>query len=212
MVNEALSVEIRRLEERLARDPASPLFAPLADAYRKAGRLEAAITLCRDGLRRYPHYTTARMILARAYLETGDGAAAERELQEVLTQTPDDLQAHRLLAEIYRDRGEAEAAIRHLERVLLLDPFDAWARGQREVLRVQRPAGGRRTILEDDVFATVTFGDLCFQQGHYDDAIRIYSRVLGSDPGNVRARQRLDEALRSRGRRGAARSNSSGRH
>src|SRR5712692_6543950 len=72
---------IRRYEERLARDPASLAFAPLADAYRKAGRTREAINLCREGLGRFPHYTTARLILAKAYLDADDVEAglAERE-------------------------------------------------------------------------------------------------------------------------------------
>jgi len=36
---------IRRYEERLAKDPAGLAFAPLADAYRKAGREEDARSL-----------------------------------------------------------------------------------------------------------------------------------------------------------------------
>ena len=76
---EAAQSAIRRYEERLAKDPASLAFAPLADAYRKAGRSREAIRLCREGLDRFPHYATARLVLAKALLDEGDtdGAAAE---------------------------------------------------------------------------------------------------------------------------------------
>ena len=60
----ALTAAIRRQQERLQRDPTSLAFAQLADLYRKAGRIREAIAVCRDGLGRYPHYTTARLILA----------------------------------------------------------------------------------------------------------------------------------------------------
>ena len=68
----AIAGAIRRHEERLARDPSSLAFAQLADLYRKAGRTQDAVTLCRDGLARYPHYTTARLILAKAHLAAGE--------------------------------------------------------------------------------------------------------------------------------------------
>ena len=63
-VDDALAAAIRRHEERLARDPASLAFAQLADLYRKAGRTREAVALCRNGLVKHPHYTTARLILA----------------------------------------------------------------------------------------------------------------------------------------------------
>src|SRR6266478_4982602 len=46
----AATSAIRRYEERLAKDPGSLAFAPLADAHRKAGRTGEAIRLCREGL------------------------------------------------------------------------------------------------------------------------------------------------------------------
>src|SRR5262245_20665996 len=71
---------IRRYEERLMRDPSSLAFAPLADAYRKIGRTREAINLCREGLARFQHYTTARLILVKAHLDDGNPEAALAEL------------------------------------------------------------------------------------------------------------------------------------
>src|SRR4029079_18288852 len=72
---------IRRYDERLARYPTSLVFAALADAYRKTGRVRDAIRLCREGLERFPQYVTARLILAKALLDEGDPDAALREAQ-----------------------------------------------------------------------------------------------------------------------------------
>src|ERR1043165_2364216 len=80
----ALAAAIRRQEERVQRDPASLAFAQLADLYRKAGRTAEAITVCRDGLARFPHYTTARLILAKAYQAEGDLDRALAELTAIL--------------------------------------------------------------------------------------------------------------------------------
>src|SRR5438093_13115392 len=96
----ALDATIRRHEERLARDPTSLAFAQLADLYRKAGRTRDAVALCRDGLARYPHYTTARLILAKALAADEQLAQALVELNAILEVSPNDLQCHLLSAKV----------------------------------------------------------------------------------------------------------------
>src|SRR5262245_25531432 len=104
-VEEAWAATIRRYEDRMSRDPGSLAFAPLADAYRKAGRTEDAVRLCREGLVRYPEYSTARLILAKALLDAGEAEAALAETRDLLARTPADAQAHRLAAEVFRRLG-----------------------------------------------------------------------------------------------------------
>ena len=81
----AQAAAIRRHEERLARDPSSLAFAPLADAYRKLGRTQEAIRLCREGIERFPHYTTARLILAKALLDEGQVDEASAALEAIVS-------------------------------------------------------------------------------------------------------------------------------
>ena len=95
----AMATAIRRQEERLAKDPTSLAFAQLADLYRKAGRQADAIATCRAGLLRYPHYTTARLILAKALLVENDPTGALTEIEAILQVSPKDVQCHRLAAE-----------------------------------------------------------------------------------------------------------------
>lgn len=203
----AASSAIQRYEERLARDPASLAFAALADLYRKAGRIEEAIVLCRDGLQRYPHYATARLILAKACLSTGDSKSALAELGLVIAQNPDDAQAHRLLADLYRRQGAVDLAVRHLERVAVLDPSDREAARLRDLLSGSAcgEASPLRKVLEGDTFVTVAFGTLCLEQGLHDEAATIFLRILKRDPHHAAARERLEEALgvRSQRKRGA---------
>jgi tetratricopeptide (TPR) repeat protein len=196
---------IRRYEERLAKDPTSLAFAPLADAYRKAGRIKEAIDLCQEGLSRHPDFPAARMILARAYMADGNQEEALRELNRVAAITPDDVQCHRLLADLYRKAGELDRAVIHLERVISLDPGDKEAKAARDLLKGQTPQGEaqgvRRLLLDDDTFATVTFGSLCFQQGLLDEAAAIFVRVLRREPGNRAVRERLEEVLKAKTQR-----------
>lgn len=199
---------IRRYEERLANAPTSLAFATLADLYRKAGRARDAIALCRDGLRRYPQYATARLILAKAYLSEGDAEGALAELSRVVAQSPDDVQPHRLLADLYRRRGNLDLAARHLDRVVALDPADREAARLRDLLLRGRAPGegsGLWKILDDDTFVTVSFGTLCLEQGLLEEAAAIFLRILRRDPDNLSARERLEQTLgaRNQRRRGA---------
>jgi tetratricopeptide (TPR) repeat protein len=196
---------IRRQEERLARDPASLAFAQLADLYRKAGRTRDAIALCRNGLTRYPHYTTARLILAKALVADGQLAPAQVELEAILEMSPNDVQCHRLAAEIQRRLGHIDEAVRHLEAAVALDPSDRESQGLLSLLRAAAPpsgeAAGLARVLTDDTFATVTFGALCLEQGCVEEAAQIFTRILRKNPDHREARDRLESALRARQRR-----------
>lgn|SRR5262249_52216271 len=189
---------IRRYEERLARDPGSLAFAPLADAYRKVGRTRDAIRLCRDGLDRFPEYATARLILAKALGDEGDTDAALAEVQAMLQRHPTDAQAHRLAGDLERRRGQLEAAASHLREALALDPADRESRVLLEVLEGGKAGGGSSVerLLADDTFATMSFATVCLEQGLVDEAAQICLRLLRKDPAHAQARLRLDEALR----------------
>lgn len=208
MAEDAAASAVRRYEERLAKDPTSLAFAALADLYRKAGRTREAIALCREGLERYPRYTTARLILAKAYLTERNQEDALRELSQVVAQNPDDVQAHRLLSDLYRRGGALDLAARHLDHVLALEPGDREAARLRDLLRSGGALGetsGLRKILEDDTFITMSFATICLEQGLMEDAAAIFLRILKRDPDNLSAREGLEEALggRSQRRRGA---------
>jgi tetratricopeptide (TPR) repeat protein len=194
----ATAAAIRRYEERLSKDPSSLAFAPLADCYRKTGRTAEAIELCREGLKRFPAYGTARLILAKALADAGEGEAALAEVKILVETTPADVPAHRLASELHRRAGRLDEAVAHLRQVAALDPADREARLALEVLDGGAPAEGSplRRLLTDDTFVTMSFGSACLAQGLVDEAAQIFVRLLRRDPGHARARERLDEALR----------------
>jgi tetratricopeptide (TPR) repeat protein len=190
---------IRRYEERLAKDPSSLAFAPLADAYRKAGRIGEAVRLCEDGLGRFPHYATARLILAKALLDEGQGDRARGELETIVAAGARDAEAHRLLGEIHRKAGRLEAALEQLEHASRLDPSDRESRLAAEMLRGRgrAPEGSPlAALLTGDTFATESFGALCLEQGLVDEAAQVLLRVLQTKPGVTTAREQLERAIR----------------
>jgi len=199
----ALAAAIRRYEERLVRDPSSLGFAVLADLYRKAGRLDDAITVCRDGLIRHPHYATARLILAKALLARQDFGGALAEMEAILRVNPKDVQCHRLASEVHRRLGRIDDAVRHLEQAASLDPGDRESCALLGLLRAGAPVGdsGVARLLADDTFVTVAFGTLCLDQGLADEATIVFTRLLRNDPDDAGAQERLEAALRGRSRR-----------
>jgi tetratricopeptide (TPR) repeat protein len=107
----ALSPRVEELKRRVQQDPASIAFAALAEEYRRAGRLQDAIEVCRAGLQRHPAYLSARVTLGRALLEIGEIDEGREHLEQVLKIAPENLAAIRALAEIHRraDFGGADA-------------------------------------------------------------------------------------------------------
>src|SRR3954468_23950919 len=80
-------------------DPTSRIFAPLAEAYRKAGLVDEAIEIAREGLRVHPHFVGGRVALARALFDKEKYEEVATELSAVVQDAPDNLIAQRLLGE-----------------------------------------------------------------------------------------------------------------
>jgi tetratricopeptide (TPR) repeat protein len=199
------SDEIRHYEARLAREPSSQAFAALGEAYRRAGRWDEAVDLCRQGVERYPEYATARLVLAKALLDRGDGRAARVEVERFLEGDGDHEPALRIAVECALREGDPPGALRHVRRLALIDPHDRAVAGLERALEaavgrgVSPEAGGLWPVLADDTFATVAFGELCVAQGLADEAISVFSRILVRHPDDERARARLAELGRPRG-------------
>jgi predicted Zn-dependent protease len=106
------SARIEELRRRVEKDPASIVFAQLAEEHRRAGEYEDAIRVCREGLAHHPDYLSARVTLGRALLEAGQVDDARHELEQVAHAAPDNLAARRALADIQRrhDEGSGPAA------------------------------------------------------------------------------------------------------
>ncbi len=119
-----LSPEIEKYVQILRKDPRSPVFAALSDAYRKGGLLDEAIAVANEGLKHNPNYTTGRIALGRAYYDKEDLDRAMDELGRVVKAMPDNIIAHRLIADIFIKKSDSDSAIKELKTVLYLSPND----------------------------------------------------------------------------------------
>jgi tetratricopeptide (TPR) repeat protein len=124
----AANPRTEELRKRLARDPGSRLFAQLAEELRKAGELDEAIAVCREGLEKHPNYPSARMTLGRALVDRGELTEASQQFQEVLRSAPDNILAVRLHAECLEGLGEVEEALAQYQSALALGAGDAQLR------------------------------------------------------------------------------------
>jgi tetratricopeptide (TPR) repeat protein len=197
--------EIRQYEARLRREPSSQAYAALGEAYRRAGRLDDAIAVCRQGLERHPGYSTTRFVLAKACRDRGDAAAARAEIARFLEAEPDHEPALRLVVECALSLGDPVGGLEPLRRLAVLDPQDRAVQGQLRALetaagwsRTAGEAGGLWPLLLDDTFATMTFGDLCLAQGLLDEATAVFGRIVNRTPDHEGARARLAEIGRTR--------------
>ncbi len=100
------SARIEELRRRVEADPASLAFAQLAEEFRRAGALQEAVRVCREGLAQHPGYVSARVTLGRALFELEQYDEAQTELEAVLLTAPDNLIALRSIADIQQRRHD----------------------------------------------------------------------------------------------------------
>lgn len=135
-----LSPEIEKLGEKLAKDPSSKMFLPLAEEYAKGGMLEEALTVLKDGLKYHPGYVSARVALGKVYQKKGLLKEALDEFKKVISANPDNILAHKKLAEVHQKLGNIQDAIKSCNTVLLLNPKDEEIRAMLKQLEGGAPA------------------------------------------------------------------------
>ena len=106
------------LRRRIQEDPASLVFADLAEECRLLGLADDAVAVARAGLAHHPSHLGARVTLGRALIDLNRLDAAVVELTHVLEESPGNLPAIRAVAEIYQRRGLISEALVYDQRAL----------------------------------------------------------------------------------------------
>ena len=135
--------------EKYQEDPTSRIFAPLAEAYRRAGLIDAAIEVAREGLAIHPHFMSGRVALARALFEKKDYSAVIEELSPIVKDIPDNLVAQRLLAESYLVLGFVTESLSAYKMLLYFSPQDLEAARLVQELEVQAYEKGTLVLRSD---------------------------------------------------------------
>jgi tetratricopeptide (TPR) repeat protein len=115
---------VESLRRRVQQDPSSIAFAQLAEEYRRAGRLQEAVSTARAGLGVHPAYHSARVTLGRALLELNQFEDAQREFEQVLKGAPENLAAIKGLAEAHHRQGDLVKALAQYRVALTIARHD----------------------------------------------------------------------------------------
>ena len=208
MAKDSNTAEIDELRKKLEESPDSLVFAPLADAYRKAGKLGEAYDVCAKGLQRHPTYTSARVVLGRIYQEQGKSEQAGLEFKKVLEMDSENLMAHSLLGAIYMEAKDYQGAIEEFQKVLTLNPDDETTQNSLKQA-IEKAAGEQQSVKSQpkgpetlpvktstkETTATLTIAELYLKQGHLEKAIEVFQELLANDPQNLMLRQKLAEIV-----------------
>jgi tetratricopeptide (TPR) repeat protein len=176
-----LEKQIEIFSRRLAQDPHSRVFAPLADLLRQAGRWEDALELVDDGLGRHPDYVSALVIKGRTLMDAGRVEEARRVLVRVLEMDGENFVVLRLLTEDARSRRAWTEAIPLLEKLVVLDPDDKRWPGALDEAK-QFVTRDTFSSPEESSFVTMTLVDIYLAQGYRAKALDALQRMAAREP------------------------------
>jgi len=150
--------ELNRLRKIVDKDPKSTMFVPLAEEYRKQGRLEEATETLKSGLMHQPLYTTGRVALGKVLMERSMLQEAREEFERVLDAMPENIVARKRLAEIYSQQGRTDLAREHEQYILGITPPPAKTAAQaREIPKNPEPTDtAADTVIESPLGAEYT--------------------------------------------------------
>jgi tetratricopeptide (TPR) repeat protein len=146
------AIEIDRLATQLAKDPQSKAFLPLAEEYCKVGMWEEAVSVLEDGLKYYPGFITAMVMLGRAYDQLNQPTKARAVLEGAIKLSPENLRAHRTLIKIYAAQGLTREVMASCRVILAMNPKDEEALSVQSSLGVQEP--DKATTLSEGTLAS----------------------------------------------------------
>ncbi|MEK6579606.1 MAG: hypothetical protein AABZ55_10305 [Bdellovibrionota bacterium] len=170
-------------------NPSSRVFAPLAEAYRKAGLIDEAIDIAREGLRVHPRFVSGIVALARALFDKKKYAEVTQELSWVVRDVPDNLVAQKLMGESCLMLGRTAEALSSYKMLLYFAPQDPEAAQMVEELESSAYENGvmvLRTDLSKSDFSEHSAGEAIDQDpkqakarwiGHIQTLLECLQRV-----------------------------------
>ena len=119
----AYQSELEKLKRRYEEKP-SQWFAALAEEHRRAGDVELALQIVRNGLEKRSNYVSGHIVLARCLLDRGEDGEAQQALERVLELDGENVIALKVLSEIAERLGDPVGARGWVDRLLEVDPMN----------------------------------------------------------------------------------------
>jgi tetratricopeptide (TPR) repeat protein len=195
-----MSEELEYLAERYRRAPDSRLFAPLADAYRKSGEIDQAISLLEKGLEKFPRYASAHVILGKCFYDRGATERSKGEFARVLEIDGENMVALKFMGDILFAEDRRDEAAEYFRRIIAIDPMNE------EVARALKDMEESVVMKETDLgeeqparkgspreLATMTLAAIYAAQGYHSKAIKIFREILTREPGNREAKEMISK-------------------
>ncbi len=157
-----------RYYEQWQKDPASIVFAPIADFFLRYGMVDEAFKICKQGLTHHEDLTSGHIVMAKIHLYRGNIEEAEDAVAKILEKMPANKHGLRLLEEINAAKlGEQT----NVERI--------------PIKEIEKKARSPKK------WHTVTMANIFAQQGHVDRAKKIFQSILEREPNNQEAKNGL---------------------
>src|SRR5438128_1765026 len=87
--NDIVKYLITKFEDKIRGNPLTPEFVKLANYYLINGNVNEAIDLLQAGLKFYPGYVTARILLGKCYLANKYFIDGKKLFEQILAENPD---------------------------------------------------------------------------------------------------------------------------
>lgn len=191
-----LEIEAEQHLASLEKNPRSRAFIPLSEIYRKLGRLEDAVGVCREGLTHYPENSVALVVLGRLFVEQEKWEEAEGVLEKAVALSPENLAGYRELVTVYQATGSHGSEREALKVLLNLNPNDEDARSRLAIVEEghgDAVAGIGEASESQKVpeIETETLANLYLRQGYLERAAGIYKKLLKLDPQSPALQEKL---------------------
>jgi tetratricopeptide (TPR) repeat protein len=115
---------LQELVELTQRDPGSPAFVDLGNAYIALGRPQEAVEVGARGLQASPHITAGRLMVSEAFVQMHRWKEAQVELLKVVKADRNNMRGFTLLGEVLMRRADYERALPVLQHAQNLDPHN----------------------------------------------------------------------------------------
>lgn len=210
------------LEAKLANNPKSPTFARLASYYLKEGKPEKALEICVAGLRFFPAYATAHLILGKSYEALGRTVEAMLEYRKAHRAVPDNPTVVTLLKNIEQREQSAFKAfaeersqrLKERRNALTLEEYTSDQPGGGESAvdfllqklhqakqgvtpeSETRPDASPEADRQPPTIVTATLAEIYANQGEYREAIEAYRKLRTQHPEETgRYDKRINELV-----------------
>ncbi len=208
--NKESALHVPSLEARLASNPRSASFARLASYYLKEGQVQKAVDICLEGLKHYPTYATAHLVLGKCYETMGRNIEAMLEYRRTLKAMPDNPTVQNLLKQVELREQESfrafsEDRIRKLKERKDTVTFEKYVEEEstpkestaefllrrlqdvkmtvpRTTVEGAPPEETQAPPVAPSKIVTATLAEIYATQGEYQEAIQAYKKLVSQRP------------------------------